>query len=306
MNPDPCTQSISGLLRLDDFTALRVSGQDRVDFLQGQLSQDMGRVTPSQAAPAAWCNRQGRVLCLMVAVDWQDAIFLILPGGMAETCISGLSRYILRAKVRIERWDQPPEERGHDPRVVPALKTDEGGTPSIPGVFGCSGIEELGPEAWACAGDEDYCAIRLPGAGYRALVLGEPPTHLEDASGAGLTREKWRLADIEAELPWIGEKTSGKFLAHSLNLDLSGAVSFTKGCYVGQEIIARMEYRGAPKRRMRRVRIEGGSAVQAGERVDLPGHGAATVIAWTPSQGDVEALAEVRLAQNSTSLRKLQ
>ena len=275
MNPDERSQTTSGLLRLDDFAALRVGGEDRAAFLQGQLSQDMGKVTPSQAAPAAWCNRQGRVLCLMVAADWQDAIFLILPAEMAETCMSGLSRYILRAKVQIERWDQ------------------------FPGVFGCSGLEGLAAEAWAVGGNEDYCAIRLPGAGERALLLGEPPAHLKDASDSGWSPGNWRLADIEAELPWVVENTSGKFLAHSLNLDLSGAVSFTKGCFVGQEIIARMEYLGRPKRRMQRVQIPAGSALEAGARVDLPEHGSATVIAWAPSNGDIEALAEVRIAEKN-------
>ncbi|MDE0454573.1 MAG: hypothetical protein OXJ63_04595 [Gammaproteobacteria bacterium] len=269
-----CSPHPSGLLRLDDFAALRVSGEDCVDFLQGQLSQDMGRVTPTQAAPAAWCNRQGRVLCLMVAVDWQDAIFLILPAAMAETCAEGLGRYVLRAKVRIERWDQA--------------------------VFGCAGIEEPGAETWACKGNEAYCAVRLPGARNRALLLGEPPTNAEGAPGSGLTLENWRLADIEAELPWIGEKTSGKFLAHSLNLDLSGAVSFTKGCYVGQEIIARMEHRGRPKRRMQRVHLPADSAVEAGARVDHPEHGAATIITWSAAPERVEALAEVRLAQDGS------
>lgn len=252
-----------------------------MDFLQGQLSQDMSRVTPSQAATAAWCNRQGRVLCLMVAVEWHDAIFLVVPAEMAEACAGGLKRYILRAKVRIERWD---------------------GVPGSEGLFGCSGIEDLGAEAWACRGDAGYCAVRFPPPGQRALLLGEPPAHLEGASGSGLTGEEWRLADIQTELPWIGEKTSGKFLAHSLNLDLSGAVSFTKGCYVGQEIIARMEHRGTPKRRMRRVRLAAGLAVEAGERVNLPGHGAATVIAWAPSGEEMEALAEVRLARDGTQL----
>ena len=275
MSPGERSRTTSGLLCLEDFAALRVGGEDRVDFLQGQLSQDMGKVTPSEAAPAAWCNRQGRVLCLMVAVDWQDAIFLILPAEMAETCTGGLSRYILRAKVQIERW------------------------PGREGVFGCAGFEGLGAEPWSCRGKEDYCAIRLPGAGERALLLGEPPAHLGDASDSGWTLEDWRLADIRAELPWLGEETSGKFLAHSLNLDLTGAVSFTKGCFVGQEIIARMEYRGTPKRRMRRVEIPAGSAVEAGARVDLPGQGAATVIARAPSNGDIEALAEVRIAEKN-------
>ena len=272
MNPDAGTQPGAGLLRLNDFAALRVSGEDRVEFLQGQLSQDMGNVTPTQAAPAAWCNRQGRVLCLMVAVDWQDAIFLILPAGMAETCAEGLGRYVLRAKVRIERWDQA--------------------------VFGCAGIEELGSEAWAFAGDEAYCAVRLPGTRDRALLLGEPPTHVEDARGSGWSIENWRLADIEAELPWIGEKTSGKFLAHSLNLDLSGAVSFTKGCYVGQEIIARMEHRGRPKRRMRRLRLPPEVDARSGARTEHPELGAVTVIGAARGGEGTEVLAEVRLTQD--------
>lgn len=284
MNPDARTQARSGLLRLDDFAALRVSGEDRVEFLQGQLSQDMDEVTPSQAGPAAWCNRQGRVLCLMVAVDWQDAIFLILPAGMAETCAEGLKRYILRAKVRIERWDQAPGI--------------EGGTPSAPGVFGCAGIEELGAATWACKAGEAYCAVRLPGTRDRALLLAEPPTNIEDAPGAGWTLEEWRLADIEAELPWIGEEASGKFLAHSLNLDLSGAVSFTKGCYVGQEIIARMQHRGRPKRRMRRLRLPPEADIRSGARAEHPELGAVTVIGAARAGEETEVLAEVRLAQD--------
>ena len=280
-----CSPHPSGQLRLEDFAALRVSGEDRVDFLQGQLSQDMGSVTPAQAAPAAWCNRQGRVLCLMVAVDWQDAIFLILPAGMARACADGLKRYVLRAKVRIERWDQAPGS--------------EDGTLSAPGVFGCAGIEALGAEAWACKVDEAYCAVRLPGTGDRALLLGEPPTNVEGAPGSGWTLEDWRLADLEAELPWIHEETSGKFLAHSLNLDLSGAVSFTKGCYVGQEIIARMEHRGRPKRRMRRLRLPPGVDIRNGARAQHPELGAVMVIGAARAGEETEVLAEVRLAQDN-------
>ncbi len=280
-----CSPHPAGLLRLEDFAALRVGGEDRVDFLQGQLSQDMARVTPSQAAPAAWCNRQGRVLCLMVAVDWQDAIFLILPAGMAETCAEGLGRYILRARVRIEVVPEPVFGC-----ALPAGEhfpaTGKGETPSFPG------------EAWRCSGAPEFCAVRLPGRYSRALVLGEPPAELAGDGDSGWTVERWRLADIEAEIPWVDSVTSGKFLAHSLNLDLSGAVSFTKGCYVGQEIIARMEHRGRPKRRMRRLRLPPGVDIRTGARAEHPELGAVTVIGAALAGDETEVLAEVRLAQD--------
>ena len=290
------------ILRLEDFAALRVSGEDRRDFLQGQLSQDMDRVTAERAAPAAWCNRQGRVLCLMAAVEWNDATFLVLPAGMAEDCAKGLGRYVLRAKVRIEPSGLPVwgcvnaagllGARASCPRR--GLEALAPGEAAVPG-------EGIAPgAAWACSGNTGWCAVLLPGRESRALLLGEPLGDLADAADAGWTAARWRLADIAAELPWIGPATSGKFLAHSLNLDSSGAVSFSKGCYVGQEIIARMQYRGKPKRRMRRLELPPETQAQPGERIQHPELGAATLIAAAPAGGHIEALAEVRLAEQHT------
>ena len=293
MNPDSPVQPGAGLLRLKNFAALRVSGEDRIDFLQGQLSQDMNRLTPSQAAPAAWCNRQGRVLCLMVAVDWQDAVFLVLPAGMAETCADGLARYVLRARVRIEAAREPvfglvsAGSEGVSPHGIPAPAGSE--TPYFP------------EQAWRSSGAPEFCAVRLPGDDARTLVLGEPPAQLAAGGDSGWTGERWKLADIEAEIPWVDADTSGKFLAHSLNLDLSGAVSFSKGCYVGQEIIARMEHRGRPKRRMRRLRLPPGVATRGGEKLKDPELGAITVICAARAGEETEVLAEVRLAQDRPS-----
>ena len=257
-------------LRLAGFAAIKVSGAERSDFLQGQLTQDMHKVTADRAAPAAWCNRQGRVLCLMVAVEWEDATYLVLPAEMSETCAKGLGRYILRAKVQIELSDAP--------------------------VFGCVNAGAL--EEWACFGGSGYCAVRLPGEGHRALLLGDPPDGIDTAAESGWTAERWRLADIEAEIPWIGPAATGQFLAHSLNLDQSGGVSFTKGCYVGQEIIARMEHRGTPKRRMRRVQLPLGAGAQPGAKLQHPELGAITIIGAAAGGQHLEALAEVRLTRN--------
>jgi len=283
----------AAIMRLEDFAAIQVSGEDRRDFLQGQLTQHMRKVTSVQAAPAAWCNRQGRVLCLMAAVEWNDATYLVLPTEMSKTCIRGLGRYILRAKARIEpsriavfgcvNADALFLPRG---RSKPARA--EQATPTLQAV------------AWQCSADSDYCAVRLPGEGNRALLLGAPPDGVDSGTESGWTAERWRLADIEAEIPWIGCAASGKFLAHSLNLDRSGAVSFTKGCYVGQEIIARMEHRGRPKRRMRRVRLPLEAVAQPGAKFQHPDLGAITIIRSASDGEHMSALAEVRLAQNRT------
>ena len=130
----------------------------------------------------------------------------------------------------------------------------------------CGGSKAWAPSPGHAGGKKRIAPFGCPVRMRESCCWENPPAHPGNASGLEWNLEDWRLADIQAELPWVGEKTSGRFLAHSLNLDLSGAVSFTKGCFVGQEIIARMEYRGTPKRRMQRVRLPEGLAVEAGQR----------------------------------------
>jgi len=308
--------SAPALLRLKDFAALRVSGADRIDFLQGQLSQDMRKVTADRAAPAAWCNRQGRVICLMAALEWDDATYLVLPAEMSATCAEGLGRFVLRAKVRIEPSALPVFGCVNADRLLPAPGRQEQGMSSLSplqaqdasatgeagaaGAAGGASAPEDAPaaeQAWACGGGSGYRAARLPGKENRALLLGSPPDETGGAlADSGWTTERWRLADIEAEIPWIVPRTTEQFLAHSLNLDLSGAVSFAKGCYVGQEIIARMEHRGKPKRRMRRLRLPLNAAALPGAKLRHPELGAITIISAAADGDGISALAEARLS----------
>ncbi|WP_446830450.1 CAF17-like 4Fe-4S cluster assembly/insertion protein YgfZ [Candidatus Foliamicus sp.] len=280
MNASAMSGNASGpaALRLESLAAIQVDGEDRHEFLQGQLSQDMHKITAQHAAPAAWCNRQGRVLCFAAVAEWQDAIYLVVPADISETCAQGLRRFVLRARVRIE------------PSGLPVYGCVNAGA-AFPAT-----AEKPADAAWACTTGPGYCALRLPGEAQRALLIGDPPQSWDEAAKSGWSAERWRLADIKAEIPWIGEAASGKFLAHSLNLDRSGAVSFAKGCYVGQEIIARMEHRGTPKRRMQPVRLPQNAAAEPGARIAHPELGAITIISAAQDGEAMQALAEVRLA----------
>jgi folate-binding protein YgfZ len=147
---------------------------------------------------------------------------------------------------------------------------------------------------------DGYCVVRIPGDRPRFMVLGEPgPIQAlweEAAQTAQPTgREAWALLDIRAGLPSVYETTSDAFVPQMANLQLVDGVSFTKGCYTGQEVVARMQYLGKLKRRMYRVRLDAAEAPRPGDELysasSESGQGAGRVVAAAPSpDGGFEAL----------------
>jgi folate-binding protein YgfZ len=189
-------------------------GPDTRRFLNGQLSQDLSTLANDRAVRAGLHNPQGRVLTIMLLLpQGNEDVLLVLPRERITSTLALLQRYVLRAKVKLT--DET------------ALLSIEGGWPPTP-------PDESG-QIWSYAADG------------RWLRLVRPDAQLADPQLAA-----WQLADVRAGLPMLTEATAGEFVAQMLNLDLLEAISFTKGCYTGQEVIARAHYRGRVKRRLQR------------------------------------------------------
>ena len=227
--------------RLEFLTVLRVSGADALDYLQGQLTADVDEVSTSVSRSAAWCSVKGRVLALFrLFADSADGYRLVCERWFAAALLARLRMFILRSDVRID-------DAGDELEVV-----------------GVAGVRALPNPvaAWARTAGVDDAAVfeeatitRVPGRHRRFLVLGSPTRigSIANPRVAGRVRQTdasaWRLADICAGVARISADTSDAFLPQMLNLDRLGAVSFEKGCYVGQEIVARAQHLGRVKRR---------------------------------------------------------
>lgn len=210
---------------LDDLRVLAVTGSDRTSFLQGQLTQDATMARPDTTVMTGWADAKGRLLFaghLFVArLPTEEALALLVPAELADALLKRLRMYILRAKAQATLLDTP-----------------------LAGLTGTPG-EPAGAQA-----------VRLHGRGERHLLLGAGA-----AARAALSspRSDWQLADIRDGLPEVLAATTGEFVPQMVNLDLLGGISFTKGCYTGQEIVARMKYLGRVKRRMLRFGTPGGA-----------------------------------------------
>lgn len=235
----------------NQYELLRIAGADREAFLQGQLTQDVSRLQERPSLPAAWCSAKGRVVVTLQLIGLGDAVGLVLPAGSAESACRRLQMYRLRSKVDI------------DP--VPGLDI---------AAYAEAAIEDALLAAGARPAAESLSVAA--GAGLVCRRLGDGVIEVCGTSSAGesagidpasaLDPVTWHRARILAGLVEIDVNTTKRFTPHMLNLDRVAAISFTKGCYTGQEVVARTENLGRVKRRINRYRLEGVEA-RIGDRL---------------------------------------
>ncbi len=217
---------------------IAVSGADAANFLQGQLTNDIRTLIPESVLRAAYQTPQGRVIALLRVVATHDGCLLLLPRGLAAAVAARLARYTLRAKVRVADVS--------DQYDIAALTAR-----AYPEVCASLGISAHPGQTHVHTGSRHIVDC---GAG-RTLVLS---AHGEPSTVAGTTDDQaWLLAGVVAGDPEVWPQTTESFTAHMLNVDLIGGVSFTKGCYTGQEIVARTQHLGRVKRRLFRYRCDG-------------------------------------------------
>jgi folate-binding protein YgfZ len=209
---------------------LTVSGADAGRLLQGQISCDVNEVTVANSRLGAVCNPKGRVITTFLLIKKADVFLMVLPLALLEAVKKRLQMYVLRSAVSI---------------------ADSSEHYCLMGLSSSA----LATEAFLHTQQQDFISIQLSATQSRHLVIAETETAIafwsEQIATSGYLPENseyWRYLDMLDGIPWLTNETSEEFIPQMLNLDQLGAISFTKGCYTGQEIVARTHYLGKAKR----------------------------------------------------------
>lgn len=209
---------------LSHYSGLRVQGEGAGSFLDGQLTQKVSDLEPGALRLAAWCNAQGRVRALFNVVRGSDAFWLLLPADLCEATHKRLRMFILRAPVILEPL-------ASDTAVYAGVGSDI----ALP-----EGLTEL------ARGQDDHHPLRCLAVAQRRAQQVHELGSFED----------WEAEQIRLGLPAVGAACSEHWLPQNLNLEALGGLSYQKGCYPGQEIVARVHYRGTVKQVLARYIVE--------------------------------------------------
>jgi folate-binding protein YgfZ len=287
------TQALRAAL-LPGFAVLHVGGADAAGFLQGQFTHDVRLLADGRTQLSACCNNQGRVIALARMRQSDSGFHLLLPADVAGVLASHLQKYVLRAKVRIE-----PASGLQCGTILPAEPGSSGAVPALdPATLTLSPVPLAGSTevvTFQYAPGRDVVAA--PAAAWRSIG-----GLSVDRPGAA-PQQAWLAADVAAGLPQVFAATSGQFTPQMLNLDLLDAVSFTKGCYTGQEIVARTHHLGRVKRRTLRYSIAVGPPPPPMSGLMLDGAKAADVLMAVDTGPGVELLAVTNLDAQGKTLR---
>lgn len=249
---------------LEQESLLHISGEQALQFLQGQLSCDTRKLGPRQSLPGLYCTVQGRVVCDFLLCQLAPEQFALrLRRDIHSSSAALLAKYIIFSKARIIPENDDWQLLGcWGDGVGDVLRECLGQLPT--GKYASCGGENFLLVQVDDHGQQFECYLkRAPQAG----VIQELQTRLQLAS-----EPHWQALQIRNGVARIELKTSGEFIPQMLNYDITGHISFNKGCYTGQEVVARMHYKGKPKRRMYLARVDvtepatAGSALYASRR----------------------------------------
>lgn len=226
---------------LPGLAVLRVRGADASAFLQGQFGNDVREATPARAQLSSYSTPKGRALAVFSLLGRPDGYWLLLSRALAAPTQKRLKMFVLRSKVQIDDASAEVATLGLAGDGAEALLADAG----LP----------VPATAWDCTETHGMIVLRRPGVKPRFLILA-PPAALqalwqECASAARpVGPQAFRLLELRDGLPELHADTAEQHVPQMLNLDQLGGISFTKGCYPGQEIVARLHYLGNLKRRL--------------------------------------------------------
>lgn len=219
---------------LPHLSAIRISGSDAAEFLHNQLSADVKGLSSGESTWACYCEPKGRVLALLLVVSFEGGFYVILSSALAQVVADRMKIYVMRSKVEIAVLSK---------MCVIGFEEDEGN----------EGVARF------------IHAIPIPHSS-RSLALAETNSTAEiDRNMLGA----WQYSELQQGICWLDKLTSGQFLPQMLGFDKLGAVNFKKGCYPGQEIVARTHYLGKIKRHPRLLEMRTDAYVETMGKIRL-------------------------------------
>ncbi len=288
-----CDLSHHGLISID--------GDDAADFLQGQLTNDVRDVSLQHSQLSAYCTHKGRMLANFRLFKRDNSYYLRLPHSLLEPILKRISMFILMAKVSMKDSTDALVKIGvSGPNANEQLASLVSDIPAdVDDVSQTDGLTII-----KCAGEipryEIYGELQAIKKLWQQLDVNAAP------AGAGA----WETLDIIAGIPTITPETSEAFVPQMTNMQVINGVNFQKGCYTGQEVVARMQYLGKLKRRMFRIQIETSDAVHAGDKLfskdSKSGQGTGQIVnAQEDYNGGYSALAVIDIADAEAGMLQL-
>ncbi len=294
MNNHPTAGAGAVFAPLPHYSTISVTGADARAFLHAQLSNDIEHQAADTARRAGYCSPKGRLLASFLVISRPDGFLLQVSRDIAAVIAKRLAMYVMRSKVKV---------------------ADEGEAWAHYGIWGngCGarlGEMGLNPPLAPLQVAETAGRIAVCIAPERFLLLAPPG--FESTLGAGfraVSADGWDLADVRAGVPQISLATQDQFVPQMANFELVGGIDFKKGCYPGQEIVARSQYLGKLKRRMYRAETDAGDATQVAPGQDVFGDepqaaGMIVSVARRP-EGGIELLAVMQsaVAESGAAIR---
>lgn len=266
-----------GCARLAHLGVIRARGADAKRFLHSQLTSDMLTLGSERARWAGFCSAKGRLQAsFLVLAPADDDVLLVCSADLLPATVKRLSMFVLRLQCKL--GDATAEW-------------------AVWGAIGSAAASGASGSAMAVTRDAARLRIEMRDAAGSARALWLAPAG-EAPPGPALGADAWRWLDVRSGQPWIEAATVDQFVPQMLNLELLGGVDFQKGCYPGQEVVARSQYRGTIKRRM--FLFDSDAPLRAGEEVfsdDDPQQPAGMVVNAAPAPaGGWSALVEIKLA----------
>jgi tRNA-modifying protein YgfZ len=241
------THVLNGVTPLTHLGIIRAEGEDAATFLQGQLTQDFSLLGTSEARLAAYCTAKGRMQASFIGIKRGPAdILLVCSRDILPATLKRLSMYVLRAKAKLR--DATAEFD----------------------LYGLAGIaaQEAAPalqSPWSRAENGNASVVRLYPADGQPRALWLAPAGEAAPRGAALEQAPWLWGEVRSGIATITAPIAEAFVPQMLNYESVGGVNFKKGCYPGQEVVARSQFRGTLKRRA--YLAHAGSALQVGQEV---------------------------------------